>query len=82
MCACVIILLCDTEKKSHDISPDVNECETSTDICGGGDNMCTNIDDGGFYECNCADGFVSNEMAASNLLLTCVGMYVCMNTTA
>ena len=64
--------------------PDINECETNTDLCGGGDNTCNNIDDGGFYECVCADGFESNELAASGLLLTCVGMYVhvCMGIHA
>ena len=55
---------------------DVNECDDYPDpaLCGvNGD--CVNIDDGGFYSCDCDDGY-AGEGPASTLDLRCIGTYV------
>lgn len=59
--------------------PDVNECNTFSNICGSGNNLCVNILSGGFYTCACDNGYMSNELDASNWELSCIGMYVYMH---
>ena len=53
---------------------DVDECDNFPNLCSPG-GMCVNNDDGGFYRCECNDGFTNNNVSASRFLENCIGMW-------
>ena len=52
---------------------DIDECERDTDLCGDNGD-CINILGGGFYSCDCNDGYTQDGDPSDNTL-TCVGRY-------
>ena len=50
---------------------DRDECDEFDTLCNPG--TCTNIVNGGFYDCTCTDGFMENGGDASLLELGCEG---------
>ena len=51
---------------------DANECSAVANLCGHF-GSCVNIEDGGFYSCDCDDGY-AGVGPASTLDLRCIGM--------
>ena len=68
-------LLCPS---SH-LTPDINECMQTPDICGLG--TCSNNDNGMFYECTCQDGATTIGNSSDGTLM-CVGRWTFCSATA
>ena len=49
---------------------DIDECDTGNNTCLVDSQTCTDTE--GSYECNCADGFLSNEDATTKLATPCI----------
>ena len=52
---------------------DIDECDDFPGLCVPG-GMCINNEDGGFYLCECDDGFMNNNGPASMNQEDCIGM--------